>query len=115
MEAWWSGNVEMIGGVVVAVGGIAVAVWQKLLAMRTERAKAGADVAIAESQREVYELMKERLASLSADLDKTDAKVDVLIETVRERNHKIFALELYVRDLQRELQKHGIDVPEMRE
>jgi archaellum component FlaC len=114
MWDWIGENAEKIGAGVLAIGGVFAVVWGKLQSMRTEKAKTGADVAIAESQREVFEQMKERLTSLDTALHRCQVEIDELRMEVRDRDSKIHALELYVKDLQHELQKHGIDVPPMR-
>lgn len=103
-----------IGTGIVAVGAIATAAWQKWQSMKTEKAKTGADVAIAESQREVYQQMNERMTSMDSHITRLQAEVDTLREHLRERDSKIHSLEMYISDLQHILHAHGIDVPPMK-
>lgn len=103
-----------IGVGLVALCSIAVNAWQKIQSMKVEKAKSGADVAIAESQREVYQQMNERMTSMDAHITRLQAEVDTLREQLRERDSKIHSLEMYVSDLQHILHQHGIDVPPMR-
>ena len=114
MWEWMTEHAEKIGAGILAVGAVFTALWGKALSMRTEKAKTGADVAIAESQREVFEQMKERLAAMSDQLDRTNTRVDSLMDQVRDRDNKIHRLEMYVIDLQHTLHQHGIDPPPMR-
>lgn len=111
---WINLNAGTLGAGVIAVCGIAVAAWQKLQSLRTEKAKAGADVAIAESQREVYEQMNQRMTSMDQHITRLQSEVDGLREQLRERDNKIHSLEMYVSDLQHILHQHGIDVPPMK-
>lgn len=103
-----------IGTGVVAIGALATAAWQKLQSMRTEKAKANADVAIADSQKEVYQQMNERMTSMDAQITRLQGEVDTLRTQLRERDNKIHSLEMYVSDLQHILTQHGIDVPPMK-
>lgn len=114
MWDWINANAAGIATGMVGLGGVLYAVWQKILSMRTEKAKAGADVAIAESQREVYQQMNERMTSMDAHISRLQAEVDGLRTQLRERDSKIHSLEMYVQDLQHVLHQHGIDVPPMR-
>lgn len=103
-----------IGTGIVAIGALATAAWQKLQSMKTERAKTSADVAIADSQREVYQQMNERMTSMDAHITRLQEEVGTLREQLRERDNKIHSLEMYVSDLQHVLHKHGIEVPPMK-
>jgi len=103
-----------LGTGIVALGAVAYAAWQKILAMRTEKAKTNADVAIADSQREVYQQMNERMTSMDSQISRLQGEVDRLREQLRERDSKIHSLEMYVQDLQHVLHQHGIEVPPMR-
>lgn len=114
MLEWIGANAEVIGGGVVALAGLAYAAWQKLQSMKVEKAKVGADVAIAESQREVYEQMKERMTDMQADLSKLRDEVDKLRDQIRERDNKIHALEMHIMDLEHTLRKHNIEPPARR-
>lgn len=114
MWEWVTTNAEKIGAALLGIGGIIGVVWGKLQGFRVEKAKTGADVAIAESQREVYEQMKERLSALDAQITRLQGEVDTMREQLRARDSKIHSLELYVQDLQHVLHQHGIDVPPMR-
>lgn len=105
---------NMVGAGVVAACGLIVAAWQKLQAMKVEKSKASADVAIAASQREVYEQMNERMTSMDGHITRLQEEVDRLREQLRARDSKIHSLEMYVQDLQHVLHQHGIDVPPMR-
>ena len=107
-------NAEKIGAGIVAVGGIIGVVWGKLQSLRVERATNRAEVSIADSQREVYDLMKERMTALSEQLNRLQSEVDTMREQLRARDSKIHSLELYVQDLQHVLHQHGIEVPPMR-
>lgn len=111
---WISANAGTIGAGVIAISGIVVAAWQKLQSMKVEKAKSGADVAIAESQREVYEQMNQRMSSMDQHITRLQTEVDGLREQLRERDNKIHSLEMYVSDLQHILHQHGIDVPPMK-
>lgn len=114
MIEWMGANAETLGAGIVAAAGIAYAAWMKIQAMRATKSNTDAKVAIAESQKEVYEQMKERLASQEAHLSRLQAEVDKLRENILERDTKIHHLELYVQDLQYVLHQHGIDIPPMR-
>lgn len=114
MIQWVINNANLLGGGVMAICSLAGAAWLWLQNARKEKAKTGADVAIAESQREVYEQMKERLAAQEAHLQRLQGEVDELRVQLRERDTKIHSLELYITDLQHILHTHGIDVPPMR-
>lgn len=114
MIEWLGANAEKIGAGVIAVGGVLTVVWQWLVKNRVTTAKTAADVAIAASQAEVYSQMRERLTDLATHVERLTANVDLLREQLRERDHKVHSLELYVIDLQHILHTHGIDVPPMR-
>lgn len=114
MWEWVTTNAEKIGAGVIALAGLLGVAWGKLQGFRVEKAKTGADVAIAESQREVYDQMKERLTSLGETVSRLQDQVDTLREEIRTRDGKIHSLELYVQDLQHVLHLHGIEVPPMR-
>lgn len=103
-----------IGTGAVAIGALVTAAWQKLQSMKTEKAQTSADVAIADSQREVYQQMNERMTSMDAHITRLQNEVDTLRMHLRERDDKIHSLELYVSDLQHILHQHGIDVPPMK-
>lgn len=114
MWEWIADNTTALGAGIVATASIAVAAWKSLQAMRTEKAKTSADVAIAESQKEVYQQMNERMTSMDAHITRLQAEVDTLRTQLRERDNKIHSLEMYVSDLQHILQQHGIPVPPMK-
>lgn len=114
MWEWITQNADKLGAGVLAIGGIFAAVWGKLLSMRTEKAKTGADVAIAESQREVYEQMRERLTHMDEQLSRMQREMDELRTQLRERDNKIHSLEMYVMDLKHVLHQHNIDAPQIR-
>ena len=114
MWEWLTQNAEKIGAGIIAMGGIAAAAWGKILSMRTEKAKTGADVAIAESQREVYQQMQERMSMMDAQITRLQGEVDTLRTQLREKDNKVHSLEMYIQDLQHVLHAHGIDVPPMR-
>lgn len=111
---WIASNTTQIATGLLGAGGILYALWQKYLSMKTEKAKAGADVAIAESQREVYQQMNERMTSMDGSITRLQDEVDTLRAHLRERDSKIHSLEMYVQDLQHVLHQHGIEVPPMR-
>lgn len=105
---------SVIGGGIVAAAGLLTAAYQKWQTMKVEKAKVGADVAIAESQKEVYQQMNERMTSMDGHISRLQAEVEAVRTQLRERDSKIHSLEMYVQDLQHVLHQHGIDVPPMR-
>ncbi len=107
-------NAAIIGQGIVAASVMAGAAWIWLQKAGGERAKGRADVAIAESQREVFEQMKERLTSQEAHLQRLQIEVDDLRMQIRVRDRKIHVLEMYVSDLQHILHEHGIEIPPMK-
>lgn len=113
MWDWLNEYKEELGAFVVGVGGVFAVVWSKLQSMQTERAKTGADVAIAQSQREVYEQMKERLTEMSLQIERLTAGQDDLRSQLRAREDEIHRLRLHVKDLEHVLQTHGLPVPQM--
>lgn len=100
-----------IGAGAVALAGLAVAAWQKLQSMKVDKANNDAKIEIASSQEKVYEQLKERLTDLTEQVKRLNSEMDELRQQVRERDMKIHTLELYIKDLEYTLHKHGIDVP----
>lgn len=99
-------------GILAAASMIANA-WQWYRNNHVEKAKANADVAIAESQQQVYEQMKERLTDLANQVNTLTAKVDDLSAQGRMKDDRIHTLELYIKDLLHLMQSKGIDPPPM--
>lgn len=114
MLEWIGLNTEKIAAGVMGLISLMGAAWVWLRNNRTASAKSHADVAIAESQAEVYSQMRERMTDLSAQVERLSKQVDELRDIVRDRDHRVHSLELYVSDLQHVLHSHGIDVPKMR-
>lgn len=114
MWEWIGENAEKLGAGILGVGGLFAAIWQFLLKARTEKAKAGADVAIAASQGEVFTQMKERLSDLADSVARLTVQVDGLRDQVRDREMEIHRLQMYVKDLEHALQQAGIPLPTMR-
>lgn len=113
MWQWVINNTGTLGPGILAICGLAWGVYQTLLKNKVDKANAGADVAIADSQREVYNQMKERLADLAAQVYALSTKVDELTIQGREKDGQIHTLQLYILDLTHIMQSHGIDVPPM--
>ena len=111
---WLSENYEKLGAGVIALSGLVVAAWSKLQSLRTEKAKTSADVAIAQSQGEVYSQMKERLADLALQVERLSIQVDQLREQIRDRDTEIHNLQLYVKDLEHALLVAQIPLPPRR-
>lgn len=114
MLEWLGEHTEKVGAAIVAVGGVMAVVWQWIIKNRVTTAKSTADVAIAESQSEVYHQMRERMTDMAAQVERLAHQVDELRDIIRDRDHRVHSLELYVSDLQHILHSHGIDVPKMR-
>ena len=113
MMGWITENSEKIGAGILAVGGIVGVMWAKLQSMRTDKAKTGADVAIAESQREVYEQMKERLTDMSAQIERLHENQESLRSQLRAREDELHRWQMHVKDMEHLLVQHGIPVPVM--
>lgn len=103
---------EAIGGFLVSVGGIAAVVWGAIQKARTTAAKTGADVAIAQSQGEVFSQMNERLKALDDRVKLQEIRIDDLLEQVRSRDNQIALLRLHVQALEHTLKLNGIPVPD---
>lgn len=114
MMDWLVLNKESIAGFVVGAGAILGTVWAWLLKAKTEKTKASADVAIAASQKEVYEQMRERMTMQEQRQERHEQEIDELRKDIRLRDTRIHNLELYVADLQHILHLNGIDIPVMR-
>lgn len=105
---------EQVGMGVVAAASLVANIWQWWNKSKVDKAADGAQVAIAESQGVVYAQMKERLSDLAAHVDRLTAKVDEMYIQIRERDDRIHAMELHIKDLEHTLRQHGIDPPTMR-
>lgn len=114
MWEWMTTNTEKLGAGVVAVLGIVVAAWQWLLKARVERAGSSASVAIAESQREVYDQMKERLTQLEAETSRLRTEVDALREQLRQSDLERHRMRMHIVDLENTLRLHQIEPPQLR-
>lgn len=113
MWQWLLNNAQTLGPGILAICGLAWGAWQTLLKNKVDKANANADVAIADSQKEVYSQMRERLSDLAAQVNTLSSKVDELTAQGREKDNRIHALELYIKDLLHLMQVAGIDPPKM--
>lgn len=103
-----------IGGVLAAIGGLAVGAWQWILKARVQKASTGADVAVAKSEERVYEQMTARLASMEEESKRLRSELDELRAKVMALELDRHRLKLHVADLEHTLKRHGIDPPAMR-
>lgn len=104
---------NQLGVGVVAACSIIANAWQYLRNNKVEKAKSNADIAIAESEARVYDQMRERLTDLANQVAALSTKVDELTTQGREKDGRIHALELYIKDLLHLMQSKGIDPPPM--
>lgn len=112
MMEWFSA--DKIAAGIVGAAGIIWAVWERLQKARLEKANVNAGVAIADSQKEVYEQMRQRLADMQADVSALRMELNTLREQVRERDNKIHALEMHIKDLEHLMRQKGIEPPPFR-
>lgn len=111
---WLTANAATIGAGFVALCSMAGGAWLWLQNAKKEKAKTGADIAIAESQREVYEQMRQRLADMQADVSALRSELNSLREQVRERDNKIHSLEMHIKDLEHTMRAQGLTPPPFR-
>jgi|SRR5688500_15217458 len=114
MIDWVTEHADKIGGFFVALAGVIGAAWMAILKGRVKTAQTGADVAIAQSQGEVFAQMKERLTDLAGQVERLTQNVDQLREQIRERDNKIHALEMHIRDLEHIMRDKGLQPPPFR-
>lgn len=113
MWEWVINNTDKLGTGILAICGLAWAIYQTFMRNKVEKASANADVAIADSQKEVYNQMRERLSDLAAQVATLTAKVDELTVEGRAKDGQIHALQLYILDLTHIMQNAGLTVPPM--
>ncbi len=114
MWDWIAANTEKLAAGVLGLGGIFAVVWSKVQSMRTDAAKTSADVAIAESQREVFDQMKDRLADLALQVGALTTKVDAQQEELRKREMDLHRMRIRILDLEHALETHGVPIPPVR-
>lgn len=107
-----------IGGWLATAGtaaGFVLTGWLKkrreLADMKVSKAEGEAAISRAEASATVFELVKNQLADVSARLSTAEGRIDALREQVADRDNKIHALEMHIRDLERTMRQHGIEVP----
>ncbi len=114
MMEFITANAATLGTGIVALCSMAGAAWLWLQNARSKTAASSANVAIADSQREVYEQLRQRLGDMQADLTRLNEEVGKLRDQVRDRDNKIHALEMHIRDLEHTMRMNNIEVPPFR-
>lgn len=106
-------NAKELGAGATAIAALAAGAWQWLLKNRAEKAKVGAEVAIAQSQGEVYNQLNERLKMLGDQLNDCNVRIDKLLEQNREKDEQIAKMKLHILQLEHTLRLHSINPPPM--
>lgn len=107
-----------LGGWLATAGtaaGFVITGWLKkrkeLADMKVSRAEGEAAISRAEASSAVFELVKNQLSDVTARLTAAEARIDQLREQVADRDNKIHALEMHIRDLEHTMRQHGIEPP----